>query len=84
MTVVQGDGAVVGDGVETDFFGVHWVADTDVLSPAECEHLQGNKWHNLYDFMLLYSENKQKPSSRHNKKLQTTHMFKFAELTVDV
>lgn len=52
VTVVQGDGAVVGDGVETDFFGVHGVADTDVLSPAECEHLQGNKWHNLYDFML--------------------------------
>lgn len=42
VTVVQGDGAVVRDGVEANFFGVHGVAHTDVLSPAECEHLQGN------------------------------------------
>lgn len=40
VTVVQGDGAVVGDGVETDFFCVHGVTHPDVLSPAECEHLQ--------------------------------------------
>lgn len=40
VTVVQGDGAVVGDGVEADFFGVHGVAHPDVLSPAECENLQ--------------------------------------------
>ena len=70
MTVVQGDGAVVGDGVETDFFGVHGVADTDVLSPAECEHLQENECHNLYDFKLKYSKNKEKPSTRHNEKPQ--------------
>lgn len=40
VAVVQRDGAVVGDGVEADLFSVHGVADTDVLSPAECEHLQ--------------------------------------------
>lgn len=40
VAVVQGDGAVVGDGVEADFLSVHGVAHPDVLPPAEREHLQ--------------------------------------------
>ena len=40
VAVVQGDGAVVGHGVEADLLRVHGVAHPDVLPPAEREHLQ--------------------------------------------
>lgn len=41
VAVVQGDGAVVRNGIEANFFGVHGVAHPDVLSPAERKHLRG-------------------------------------------
>lgn len=40
VAVVQGDGAVVGNGIEANFFRVHGVAHPNVLSPAKRKHLQ--------------------------------------------
>lgn len=40
VAVVQGDGAVVRDGVEADLLGVQRVAHPDVLPPAERKHLR--------------------------------------------
>lgn len=40
VTVVQGDWAVVRDGIKADLPCVHGVTHPDILPPAECQHLQ--------------------------------------------
>lgn len=39
VAVVQGDRAVVGDGIEADLFSVHGAPHPDVLLPAKRKHL---------------------------------------------
>lgn len=41
MTVIEGHGAAVGNGIKTELLGMLRIPGTDVLSPAEGEHLSG-------------------------------------------
>lgn len=43
MTVIEGHRAAVGNGIETELLGVLGIPRSDVLSPAECEHLSGQR-----------------------------------------
>lgn len=56
MTVVQGDGAVVGDGIKANFLSVHGIAHPDVLSPAKCEHLWGKRFQSRIPIVFSFND----------------------------